>query len=263
MIANRSIEDDTPDAGEYLGADENVGMGILSMDGNNSEDESRGEDEDPGADENPSEDDEEDDRDSDENSSADNTDYHTAKHEVSRELLESIENFRQKVLEADDEIDYFKRKSEAPAKGLERKAKRMRRDLEKTRDECNTLKEANSKLRRELKETADRDSINEANKHLRLDLGEKKAELRKERDEKAEYHRIKDERTALHRVLIEKTKNCRDLEKKNTELQSELMKMTDNCTDLGKEVAELQHKLDQEVTFSAQAMAMFSKKPEI
>lgn len=306
-IADLSIEGDTPDADNYLSADEGIGMNSLNMDGNYSEDHN------PDADENSSEDDiDADDLGPDENSStdegssADNTLDPNTNHKVSkryRRILGDIEKVRQGVAaekskrEAEDQAEYHQilddieevcegvLKADAAAKILKREAeeqddvfaketKRIKtnyeRDLEKLNRKCGTLKnkcdaleDDNKRAWCEVRRTVDRDLINKANEGLRLDLDEKKAELRKERNEKADYHRIKEERTDFHRKLIEKTNNCNDLEKKNTELQSELIEKTKNCTGLEKEVAALQRKLDEEVSSSAQAMAMFSKKPEI
>lgn len=291
-IADRSIEGDTPDADKYLSADEGIGMNNLNMDGNYSEDENLSEDHNPDADENSSEDDiDADDLGPDENSStdegssADNTLDPNTNHKVSkryRRILGDIEKVRQGVAaekskreaeaqaqyrrifddieevcegvlkadaatkelkrEADEQDDFFESETKRMKTNYEKDLKKLNKKCDTLKNKCDTLEDDNTELRRRLKRTADRDIINEANENLRLDLDNKKAELQKERDEKADYHRIKEERTELHRKLIEKT---------------------NNCTGLEKEVAALQRKLDEEVSFSAQAMAMFSKKPEI
>lgn len=267
-IANRSIEDDTLDADEYLGTDEDIGMDNLNMDGNYSQDDDLSEDEDTGADGNPSEDDiDADEPDSDENpdvdeifstdssteSLADNTLEQNTDHKVSkrsRRILEDIEKVRQGVLKADIATKNLKRKAAESEDGIyERyKIEKMRREAQYKRftEGMGTLETENIKLRRDLRdavrETTDRDFIIEANKHLRIDLDATKAKLRKERDEKADYHDIKEERTEFHRKYIKKANECRGLERKN---------------------AELQRKLDEEASFSAQVMAMFSKEPKI
>lgn len=249
-VFDPSMGEDTRDADEHLSAEENLGMANLNMDGNYSEDEN------PGANENPSEadmdvDEMEADLNSDEESSTDKnlstdnahdddtTSYNVS--ERSRQILEDIEKVRQGVLKADAATKSLKRKAEVNLFAASA-AKLMRSDVENMSAERDALETANAKLRCELKLTDDRHFINETNKHLRLDLDEAKAQLRKEVSEKADYHRIKEERTEYHLDLIKKTKECRDLEKKNTELQ---------------------RKLDMESSFSAQAMAMFSRKPEI
>lgn len=248
-VFNLSIEEDTRDADEHLSAEKDISVANLNMDGNYSENEN------PGAIENSSEADMDVDEmeagiDSDEDSSTDkklrtdNAHDDTTSYDVSersRQILEDIEKVRQGVLQADVATKNLKRKAEVNSFAAS-ELKLMRSEVEEMRAERDALEMANAKLRRELKLTDDRHFINETNKHLRLDLDEAKAQLRKEVYEKADYHRIKEERTEYHLELIKKTKECRDLEKKNTELQ---------------------RKLDMEASFSAQAMAMFSKKPEI
>lgn len=280
-VANLSLPDDTPHADEYQDTDENIGMDNLNMDGNYSQDENLSEDENPGAEGSPSEDDiDADELESDNNSDvdensgadenssadgsssadsieslADNTLEHSTDHKVSkrsRRILEDIEKVRQGVLKADVAAKNLKRKAERAEseadiyKRYKSEARMMNaqfeRAMEDMRAECKAMETANIRLRRELKETADRDFINEANKHLRIDLDETKAKLRKEVAEKANYDYVKEERTEFHRQLIKKANDCRDLERKN---------------------AELQRKLDEEASFSAQVMAMFSKEPKV
>lgn len=243
-VFNPSIEEDTRDADEHLSAEKDISVANINMDGNYSEDENSG------ANENSSEADMDVDLNSDEDSSTDknlgtdNAHDDTSSYNVSersRQILEDIEKVRQGVLQADDATKNLKRKVEVNSFAAS-EAEFMRSEMETMRAERDALETANAKLRRELTLTDDRHFINETNKHLRLDLDEAKAQLQKEVSEKADYHRIKEERTEYHLKLIKKTKECRDLEKKNTELQ---------------------RKLDMEASFSAQAMAMFSKRPEI
>lgn len=242
---------------ENLGADGNpneddIDADELESDNNSDVDENSGADDNSSADGNSS-------ADSSIESLADNTLEHDTDHKISkrcRRLLEDIENVRQGVLKADVATKNLKRKAESAESEaaickryiseVRKKSTPFERAMEDMRAECKELKTANAKLRRELievaRETDDRDSINEANKHLRLDLDKTKAQLRKELDEKADYHNIKKERTEFHLKLIKKTNECVDLEKMN---------------------AKLQLKLDEEASFSAQVMAMFSKEPKI
>lgn len=248
-LFNPSIEEDTRNADEHLSVEEKIGVANLNMNGNYSEDEN------PGANETPSEADMDVDEmeaglnsdeefSTDKNLGTDNAHDDTTSYNVSersRQILEDIEKVRQGVLQADVATKNLKRKAEVNSFAAS-EVKLMRSEVVEMRAERDVLETANAKLRRELKLTDDRHFINETNRHLRLDLDEAKAQLRKEVSEKADYHRIKEERTEYHLELIKKTKECRDLEKKNMELQ---------------------RKLDVEKSFSAQAMAMFSKKPEI
>lgn len=256
-MANTSTEDDTFDVDEHLVTDENIGSDNLTMDGNNSTDENLSEDENSGAGENPSETDiDADDLESDGNSnSSSSTESHTddeLDHATIRKALEQMigivsgnEEANEKSLKDAETITRLKREAEFQTASASA-AKRMKNESDRI---VKRLEDENLQLRRSLRQNADfdilkadRDTIKEANEHLRHQLDEKEAQLRKEVAEKADYHRTKKERTDYQRHLIQKIKECRDLEKNNVELQ---------------------RKLDMEAFFSAQAMAMFSKKPEI
>lgn len=252
-MANTSTEDDTFDIDEHLVADETIGSDNLTMDGNNSTDENLSEDENSGAGENPSETDiDADDLESDGNSSTESHTDDELDHATIRKALEQMigivsgnEEANEKALKDAETITKLKREAEFQAASASA-AKRMKKESDQT---VKRLEDENLQLRRSLRQIADfdilkadRDTIKEANEHLRHQLDEKEAQLRKEVAEKADYHRTKKERTDYQRHLIHKIKECRDLEKKN---------------------AELQRKLDMETFFSAQAMAMFSKKSEI
>lgn len=252
-MANASMEDDTFDADESLVADENLGSDNLTMDGNNSADENLSEDENSGAGENPSENDIDADDRSDGNADAtssseshsdDRLDHETIRMALDQmgDIITENEELNQQARKDDDQIVRFKLKAKLQAESM----KKMETDFD---HRVKILEDEILRLRRDMRQKADcdiikadRDTIKEANKHMRLCLDEAKAQLRKEVYEKADYHRIKEERTEYHLEFIKKTKECKDLEKQNSELR---------------------RKLNMEASFPAQAMAMFSKKPEI
>lgn len=251
-MATTSMEDDTFDVDEHLVADENIGSDNLTMDGNNSADENLGEDENSGAGENPSENETDADNESDGNGDAafsseshydDRLDHETIRMALDQmgDIITENEELKTQARKYDDQIVRLKLKANLQAESMEKK----RPDSD---HRVKTLEDEILQLRRDMRQKADcdiikadRDTIKEANEHLRHKLDEKEAQLQKELNKKTYYHHIEEERTDYHLQLIKKTKDCRELEKKN---------------------AELQRKLDMEASFSAQAMAMFSKKPE-
>lgn len=253
-IANPSIEDDTPSA------DENMGMSNINMDGNPSDEDESSSEQDIDAD----------DLESDGNSSADAATESSADDPLDDETLRLALRQMKNIISENEEL---KRKAEEDShtiNNLRHDADHHASSAKRLKTRCDGLENDKLRLTVDLKQKADRDvikasldAIKEANEHLRHELDEKKAELQRGLGEKAGYHDIKKERTEFHSQLIKKTDNCKELEKKNEKLQHELVEMTINCTALKNEVAELQRKFDLEKSFSAQAMAMFSKDPEI
>lgn len=297
--SNHSVEDDTPDADEYLGADENVGMDNLNVDGNHSEDDI--DEEDLDSDENSTTNETmwwlrmlkkngyyvANDSSGDEDSSvgnsasadpcfaslAGNTLDHSTIDEAEKRtelILEGIEMVCQGVRQAAGAAKNLKRKAEEQAECV-REAQQIKaesiRAMKRTRAKRDTWEKENVGLRRQLKQNADCDVIKKLNEKLHQQLLEKqeelhktKAELEKELGEKADYHDISEQRREFHRELIEKISTCRDLEWKNAQLRRELNETANNCKDLETKVAELQRKLDEETSFSAQIKDIVSKK---
>lgn len=245
-MADPSIRDDTP------GADKNMGLSNINMDGNPSEDENSSEHEIDA-----------DNLESDGNSSAD-----APTESLADDLLDD-KTLRQALGQMNDIIsgtEELKRKAQEDAYTiniLRHDADYLASAAKRPRKRCDDLENDKLQLTIDLKQKADREFIKKSNEHLHHELDEKKAERQRELVEKAGYHDIKKERTEFHSQLIKKTVNYKDLENKNAELQRELLETTNNCTALKKEVAELQRKLDSEASFSARAMAMFSEDPEI
>lgn len=235
-MTNPSIENDTLDAREDMGADENVGASNYNLDGNPNGEDMNADDMDSGendADEN----------DSDSNSSDETDgplDYATMCEALSqfRDIMAENGIMADKIEELETDVGVYK----CEAAFYKREAKRMQHNQKTMEDEIHQLGCLLKQKRDYDAIEAERDVTKEANKRLRLELEETKAQSQKERNEKADYQRIKEERTEYHRQLKEKI---------------------GNCTALEKEVAELQLKLDVEASFAAQTMAMFSTKPEI